>query len=164
MGTLYTLYKADKPEKYELGKGEWFRIGKNEELVIFQMNALWSKVALGRFIRKALTWPLGGITIRESEATAQDILDWCGDDRIVMVPDTFSHIESLRDLGVTQRRHRQTGSRWSIYKDGVMPAELNARELAESHKLLEERRREEAEMWQKEFERMGLTQPSVESR
>jgi len=146
MGTVYSLYKADHPESYELGKGEWFPICKDRNFVIFKMNDLWSLEALTKFVRKALSVQ-GGITVREARATAQHILDWCGDERIVMIPDSFDEREEMKTLGIKMRkRHQEVGSRWDIYTAASGPLEMNAREKAESDKLAQQVWKEQNDM------------------
>ena len=159
MGTVYEIYKADKSEKYELGKGEWFAICKDSNIIIFKMNELWTPENLTQFVRKALSVQ-GGITEREAQKTAADILQWCGDDRIVMIPDTFSHIDELKELGIKTRRHRQTGSRWSIY-NGTTPDKLSESERADNEEFRKELFKEQHEMWAKEFARMGIDYPKL---
>jgi hypothetical protein len=147
MGTLYTLYKADKPEFYELGKGEWFRIGQSEDYTVFRIADLWTVDTLTRFVRKAVSWRVGDINTAAAKATAEHIFAWAGDDRIVMVDDTVSFRPVLKELGLDIKgfRYRQKGSRWEALPDDY--STLTEKEQEENAVFVQEIQEEKMKMF-----------------
>lgn len=140
MGTIYTLYKADKGESYELGKGQWFRIGQNEEYSIFRMDELWTVDTLTRFVRKALSLRGMDINTAAAKATAEHILAWAGQDRIVMVDETVEYRPVLKQLGlnIKGRRYKETGHRWQALPDEEAARQLTEQERKENAVLANE--------------------------
>ena len=155
MGTVTYLYKVEKAERFELGKGEWFHIqGPEQNMVIFKIADVWTEESLTRFVRKALS-PHWAIATDEAVLTAKRIIEWCGADPVVQIADTFDAKEELAELGIRPKRvYRDTGTRWDIYKTGVEEKRLTPQEVIENDELRNELFGEQQAMWDRELQRL----------
>lgn len=142
MGTTYTLYKPSKKESFELGKGTWFQIGKSDEYCAFKISELWTQATLATFVRRAMVWRSNqlGVGQKAAENIAERIINWAGDDIIVMVDDTVDYITVLKELGlwVKGSHYKDIGSVW-----GAFWPDQTEEEKAENLILCEEVAREE---------------------
>lgn len=112
MGISYVLVKKNKPEIYDLDDGAWHGLDPSPSYSLFTMQERgWTVPKLAALINTVLY-------MRDAANLAQDILDWAGDDEVVLIDNKQSYTDiTRRKFKFSSAKHEIVRDRWAIYRE-----------------------------------------------